>query len=203
MAKAREVKKTGRKTAGRETAADEDILRRLDKAVITGRLVRVHRSVPRVEWTEGFVIGASAEWTLLARCSDIQLDGWSALRTADITKVRRRGDETCLTVRALRRRGQWPVRIPPGVSLDDPAALLKSAGSEFGLISVHAERQVPDACWIGAVTRLRTRSVRLREVDTGARWHADDTTFRFKDITRVDFGGRYETTLREFAGPYR
>ncbi|MBT2526349.1 hypothetical protein J7E91_13140 [Streptomyces sp. ISL-99] len=197
MAKAREVKK-----AERETAVDDGVLRRLDKAVTTGRLVRVHRSIPRVEWIEGFVIGASAEWTLLARCSDIQLDGWSALRTADITKVRRQGDETCLTIRALRRRGQWPVRVPAAIPLDESTALLKTAGSEFGLISVHRERQVPDACWIGAVTRLRPRSVRLREVDTGARWHADDTTFRFRDITRVDFGGRYETTLREFAGPY-
>ncbi|WP_138905453.1 hypothetical protein [Streptomyces albidochromogenes] len=198
MAKAREVKNTGRETAG-----DDGVLRRLDKAVTTGRLVRVHRSVPRVEWIEGFVVGASPAWTLLARCSDIQLDGWTAIRTADITKVRRQGDETCLTVRALRRRGQWPVRMPAALALDDSAALLRSAGRAFGLVSVHAERQVPDVCWIGAVKKLRPRSLRLREVDTGARWHADATTFRFKDITRVDFGGRYEETLREFAGPYR
>ncbi|MEV8533825.1 hypothetical protein [Streptomyces sp. NPDC051211] len=182
---------------------NDKIRARLDEAVGSGALVRLRRSMPGAERLEGFVVGTGTEWTLMAVCKDIQLDGWAAVRTADITKVRRRGDETCLTVRALRRRGEWPVRAPvPAVPLDGLPALADAASRGFGLISLHAERQVPDACWIGEVTELRPKSLRIREVDTEAQWRSTPSRFRFKDVTRVDFGGRYEQTLREFSGPY-
>ncbi|MFF8830923.1 hypothetical protein [Streptomyces sp. NPDC015131] len=185
----------------RRARDDEGVRRRLDKAVRTGRLVRLHRSIPDAERLEGFVVGTGPAWTLLAVCSDIRLDGWAAVRTPDITKVRRRGDETSLTVRALRRSGQWPVRMPdPAVELDDLPALVRSAGEGFGLVAVHAEHRDPDCCWIGAPVRLRRASLRLREVDPDARWSDEPTTFRFRDITRVDFGDHYARVLREFAG---
>ncbi|GGU49246.1 hypothetical protein [Streptomyces lavendofoliae] len=181
---------------------DGDILRRLDRAVRTGGLVRVHRAIPRADRFEGFVVGVDAGWTLIARCTDIRLDGWTAVRTADIVKVRRRGDGNCLTIRALRRRGRWPVRMPePAVRLDTLPALAESASAAFGLITLHVERHMPDVCYIGALTELRRASLRLREVDTEARWRDGVSAFRFKDITRVEFGGHYEKTLREFAGP--
>ncbi|MGW0551369.1 hypothetical protein [Streptomyces altiplanensis] len=195
--------------ATQQDATDDDhdhdrVLRRLDRAVGRGDLVRVHRSIRSADRIEGFVVGTTPAWTLLAPCTDVQLDGWAAVRTSDITRVRRRGDGTSLTVRALRRRGQWPVRMPGhAVPLDDLPALVEAACRDFGLISLHAERHVPDACWIGTVTGLRPKSLRLREVDPGARWATDATKFRLKDITRVGFDGRYERTLREFAGPCR
>ncbi|MGW0562717.1 hypothetical protein ACWDZ4_19365 [Streptomyces sp. NPDC003016] len=192
------------KTAQQDAADNDRILHRLDRAVGTGDLVRIHRSIRRADRIEGFVVGTTPAWTLLASCSDVQLDGWAAVRTPDITKVRRRGDGTCLTIRALRRRGQWPIRMPGhAVPLDGLSALVEAACRGFGLVSLHAERHVPNACWIGAVTDLRPKSLRLRKVDTGARWSTDVTKFRFKDITQVGFGGRYEQTLREFAGPCR
>ncbi|WP_093797275.1 hypothetical protein [Streptomyces sp. Wb2n-11] len=191
--------------ATQQDAADNDrVLRRLDRAAGRGDLVRVHRSTRSADRIDGFVVGTTPAWTLLAPCTDVQLDGWAAVRTPGITKVCRRGDGTSLTARALRRRGQWPVRMPAhAVPLDGLPALVEAACRDFGLISLHAERHAPDACWIGAVTGLRPRSLRLREVDPGARWSTDATKFRFKDITRVGFGGRYEQTLREFAGPCR
>ncbi|WP_168714515.1 hypothetical protein [Streptomyces sp. A0592] len=39
---------------------------------------------------DGFVVGPGAEWTGLAVCTDLRLDGWEAARTADVTKVRPR-----------------------------------------------------------------------------------------------------------------
>ncbi|GAA2497549.1 hypothetical protein [Streptomyces gobitricini] len=191
-----------KRTQVSETEIDGDILRRLDRAVRTGTLVRVRRSIPRSDRLEGFVTGVDTAWTLIARCVDTRLEGWTAVRTTDIVEVRRSGDEKCLTIRALRRRGQWPVRMPePTVRLDGLPALAESACAGFGLISLHTERNVPDACWIGALTELRRASLRLREVDTDARWREDVSKFRFEDITRVEFGGLYESTLREFAGP--
>jgi len=185
-----------------DTIEGSRTLKRLERAARTGALVRVRRSVDGGERLEGFVVAATGGWTLLARCVDLGLDGWTAVRTADVVKVRQRGDESSLAVRALGARGQWPVRVPEWpVQLDGLPELLAVVGEVFGLVSLHLERQVAQACWIGAVAELRAKSLRLHEVDPEARWHAVPTKFRYRDITRVDFGGRYEETLREFAGP--
>lgn len=178
------------------------ILRRLDRAVRSGDLVRVHRKACGGERIEGFVVAATPGWTLLAVCDDIQLDGWAAVRTADITKVRRTGDGNSLTVRVLRSRGEWPVPAPgPADSLHDLPALAEAACEGFGLVGLYRERQRPEACWIGEVVGRRPKSLGLLEIDPDACWYPAATKFRLKDVTRVDFGGHYQRTLREFAGP--
>ncbi|WP_030903280.1 MULTISPECIES: hypothetical protein [unclassified Streptomyces] len=184
---------------------DNKVMTRLAEAMSSGAPVRVHRSAIRdADRLDGFVVAAGAAWTLIAVCSDIQLDGWAAVRTADTTKVGRRGGTDCLTVRALRRRGRRPARAPePALALDGLAELAEDASRAFGLVSLHAERDAPDACWIGEVAAVRPKSLRLREVDTEARWLPELSKFPFEVITRVGFGGRYERTLLEFAGPYR
>ncbi|MFJ9695760.1 hypothetical protein [Kitasatospora sp. NPDC101183] len=174
----------------------------LDRALTEGRLVRLHRAIPRADRLDGFVLGSGPVWTLLAACTDHRLDGWTAVRTADLRKVRDQGGPETLTVRHLRRRGLWPVR-PPGADLplDDVPALLDAAGAEYGLLAVHAERQAPDAFRLGAVAALRPASLRLHEVDPEACWHRAPTKIRYEDVTRVDLGSHYARVLREFAGP--
>ncbi|MFE6054201.1 hypothetical protein ACFQ6N_25910 [Kitasatospora sp. NPDC056446] len=178
----------------------------LDRARHEGRPVRLHRSIPGADRLDGFVLGTGPVWTLLASCTDHRLDGWTAVRTTDLHKVRDRDGgqdgEPGLTVRFLRRRGLWPVR-PPGADLplDDLPGLLTAACAEYGLIVLHTERRDPDACRVGTVTALRPASLRLHEVDPQARWHREPTKVRFADVTRVDLGDHYTDVLREFAGP--
>ncbi|MEV7558617.1 hypothetical protein [Streptomyces sp. NPDC089795] len=184
---------------------DNKVMARLTEAVSSGVPVRLHRSVIRdADRLDGFVVGVGAAWTLIALCGDFRLDGWAAVRTADITKVGWRGGTDCLTVRALRRRGQWPARAPePALTLDGLADLAQGASRAFGMVSLHREHDAPDACWIGEVAAVRPKSLRLREVDTEARWCPELSKFPFEEVTRVGFGGRYERILQEFAGPFR
>ncbi|MGW3321466.1 hypothetical protein [Streptomyces virginiae] len=184
---------------------DNEAMTRPAEALSSGAPVRVHRSGIRgAVRLDGFVVTASAAWTLIGLCGDVQLDGWAAVRPADVTKVGRRGGTDCPTVRALRRRGHWPARAPePALPLDRLADLAQGASRAFGLVSLHVERDAPNACWIGEVAAVRPKSLRLREVDPEARWRPELSKFPFKDVTRVGFGGRYERTLLEFAGPYR
>ncbi|MBV2151496.1 hypothetical protein [Kitasatospora sp. SUK 42] len=178
---------------------DHDVL---DRALDEGRLVRLRRTLPGAERLEGFVLHTGPIWTLLANCADHQLDGWTAVHTCTLHKVRDRGGEESLTIRALRGRGLWPLRLPPAdLPLDDHAGLLAAASAEYGLVSLHAEHIDPGILRVGTVTELRPRSLRLHEVDTEARWYPKPGKYRLNDITRVDFGTYYTEVLREFAGP--
>lgn len=174
----------------------------LERARVEGRPVRVHRAIPGADRLEGFVLGTGPVWTLLAACADHRLDGWTAVRTADLHEVHDQGGEESLTVRVLRRRGLWPARPPCAeLPLDDLPGLLTAACAEYGLIALHAEHRARDACRVGTVTALRPASLRLHEVDPEARWHPEPTKVRFADVTRVDLGDHYTGVLREFAGP--
>lgn len=148
------------------------------------------------------MLGSGDAWTLLAPCADVRVDGYTAVRTGDISRVKRRGDENALTVRALRRRGQWPVAAPAGgVRPGDTAELLTTAAAHYGLLGVHTEHLTVDSLWIGALLRVGPRSARLHLIDPEARWYDRPSKVRLADLTRIGFGGRYEETLREFAEP--
>ncbi|MFD5778817.1 hypothetical protein [Streptomyces sp. NPDC126933] len=186
----------------RPSAVLDGTRRKLDRAASTGNLVRIDRSIRGADSIEGFVVGASGAWTLLAPCTDVLVDGYTAVRTSDITRVKRRGDENSLTVRALRRRGHWPVAKPMGGVLPrDLHELLVAGSRHYGLLGVHTEHRRTDACWIGALVGLRRKSLGLHLIDPDARWHDEPSKFAVKHVTRVDFGGRYGQALREFAAP--
>ncbi|WP_316527146.1 hypothetical protein [Kitasatospora brasiliensis] len=174
----------------------------LDRAQAEGRLVRLRRTLPGADRLEGFVLGTGPVWTLLANCVDHRLDGWTAVHTCSLHKIRDRGGEESLTVRSLRGRGLWPVPPPRAeLPLDEHSGLIAAASAAYGLIALHAEFIDPDVCRVGTVTELRPRSLRLHEVDPEARWYPKPTKYRLRDITRVDLGGHYTDVLREFAGP--
>jgi hypothetical protein len=155
-----------------------------------------------LETVEGFVIEVGPEWVLLS-CLDpaIRLDGHTAVRRDDVSKVRRpsTGD---FVRRALELRGEWPPAGPAfPVDLTDARTLLRSLHGSAPLVTVHAEHDDPDQCLIGAIDGLGTRTLRLREVTPRAVWTVASTRQRIDRITRVDVGGAYEQALLDVAGP--
>ena len=58
-------------------------------------LIRVSRGIRRSDEIDGFVVGLGQAWVLLAVLDPtIDLNGYVALRLADVSKVERRGDRT-------------------------------------------------------------------------------------------------------------
>jgi hypothetical protein len=87
-----------------------------------------------------------------------------------------------------------PLR-PRGVKCENIAELLTTVDSKFPLTSIFTENEHPDECYIGVVRSLTSRTVRLLEIDPRANWDTSTTSWPLRDITRVDFGGRYEKAL--------
>jgi hypothetical protein len=101
---------------------------------------------------------------------------------------------------ALKRRLR--PRLPKSVSIKSWQTVCETAGNEFALLVIERERIKRDACWIGKLVKTTRSSVTLRSIDPDVTWSSLDR-FLYKDITKVSFGGGYETMLYELAPPLK
>ena len=130
----------------------------------------------------------------------IDRNGYLALRLSDVSRVKRCGGPDDFVGRALAARGEWPP-APVDVDLDSVAGLIKTAADVAPLVTLLVEEDDPNVCFIGRPVRFTDRSVRLLEITPKAKWAQRPTKWAFKDVTRVDFGGRYEDALAVVGGP--
>ena len=178
----------------------KSVLARLERAQEHQLLVHVRRWIPDADRLEGFVVGIGNEWVTLQRLSDrIAFDGWHLLRLKDVQAVSTVPDSDCFEIKALKARKLWPP-TSPGLDLDDVNGVLRAVSAATPMVSVFDEFDRPDACWIGNVVSLDESKLHLLEVDTHAGWRRKPRRFDPADITRIDFGGGYEESLRLVAG---
>ena len=163
------------------------------------RLVRVSRSIRGADVLTGVVVQSSDEWMLLHGVNDgIFLDGYIGIRLRDVRSVKVYAADS-FVARALAHFGDRPKR-PRGIDLNSRESLIETAGRRFPLIAIHREKADPTVCFIGTPASVGAKNLRLLEVDPNARWATEPTKWAMKDITRVDFGGRYEAALHAIAG---
>ncbi|MGY5125398.1 hypothetical protein [Streptomyces nigrescens] len=179
----------------------KEIRRQLQEAAEKHQFTHLVRALPGSDELEGFVVEVTPSWTVIAECNRLALDGFVALRTRDIVKVRRRGSRD-LMVRWLQQHGPWPPPGPRGaLSHTDVRSLVESVSRHYHLIAVFEEDLDPDVVCIGAPVRFGEKRLKLLEVNPKARWASAPTSFHYDDITRIDFGDRYNTILDALAGP--
>jgi hypothetical protein len=174
---------------------------RLEQAASDTVAVRVSRRIKGSDRLEGFVVGIGRAWLLLAVLDpDTHLNGYAAVRLADVSKVKLRAGVDGLAGRALAARGQWP---PAGVALplDEAAGLVRTAAEVAPLVGLLTEEDDPNAIVIGRPVRLGKRSVRLLEIDPDARWAGEPSRWAYADVTRVDLLDRYQEALALVGGP--
>ncbi|SDK91857.1 hypothetical protein [Streptomyces indicus] len=182
----------------------KEIRRRLRVAAEEHQYAVVERSaLVGADELQGFVVGTDREWTLLAVADTMALDGFAALRTRDISAVRRRSAARDLMGRWLRRHGPWPPPGPVGGAFPLGAArtVVEAAAQRYGLVSLFGEDMDPDVVTIGVPRSYGKRKLGLLEVDSRARWEREVTKVPYEEITRVDFGDRYNSVLAGLAGP--
>jgi len=142
----------------------------------------------------GVVVVVTSDLVLLHRLDDgIRLDGYSLLRSRDVTRVDLELPRAKFYHEALRLRRQRP-RRPRGIDLTELAAGIMSAGLAFPLVAVHPERKHPGICWIGRPLAIQANELVLAYITPGATWEGEHHC-RLSDVTRIDFGGAYEESL--------
>jgi hypothetical protein len=178
------------------------LVERLKRARASFELVRVWRVVGDGDRLDGYVVDVGERWVLIAVLdASIYVDGFAAIPIADIARVKTGSGSHEFVERALRLHDEWPPAPPAEtISLDDLGQLVQVAARQYPTITIHIERRDPDVCFIGIPVKFGRRSLHLLEVDPNAEWWDRSRKWAWSDITRVDFGGRYERTLFEVAG---
>ena len=98
------------------------------------------------------------------------------------------------------------VRHHPGIGIERARDAARNADLILYLVDAS---QSPEAAayvapemellgWVGKPVAYRRKSFSMREVDVRARWYEKTTKYRYSDLTRINFGGHYESTLAEF-----
>ena len=180
-----------------KTQSTKKIRSLLEQSVKESLPLSIRRSVQKNEVLHGTVLEIGKDWILLASLRDGgYLDGYTALRIEDLRLVE--PEETFLPV--LKTDSHWPPKKPAELDIANLRTIIDTAAAKETLVAVFREAKRPDTCLIGAPMDWGKKSVWLLSVDTAAQWEDFLIKLPFKDITRISFGGDYETALLRVAG---
>ena len=147
----------------------------------------------------GYVLDVGPKFFLLALVSDrIWFDGFECFRVGDVRGLR--PDPHARFAESALRKRRDPLPPKPRVNVRSIEELLVSAGRLFPLVTVHREAVGPEICWIGRILGVERSRVSLLEITPDATWEEKPESFRLSEITRVNFGGDYETALQLVGG---
>ncbi len=172
-----------------------DIRAQLTSALQERRLMRFHR---RFEdgWVRGYVVGVGPVFLMLSEVSEhMRFNGFGCYRLADVKNLQSAPYPEFVEA-ALEKLGQTQPDTP-AVALNSVDDLLTTAGNLFPVITVYTEADVH----IGAFVSLEGGVVWMRDIGPDAVWDPQPTARRMGDLTRIDFGGAYETALALVGGP--
>ncbi|MFC6153633.1 hypothetical protein [Nocardioides yefusunii] len=178
----------------------DEIRRRLGQALSEQFPVRVSSHHCDDE-SHGFVVALGKRWAAIALLDEGRRhDGWDLVRLRDVSRVRRSRREK-VAERILRARGTWPLLAPVGLDLDRASRLLGTLAARGDLVSIHCERERPDALWVGVPLAAEGRDVVVHELNTVGEWDNDPSYFTARDITRITVGDAYMEGLALVAPP--
>ncbi|MEK7323236.1 MAG: hypothetical protein AABZ84_09175 [Pseudomonadota bacterium] len=147
----------------------------------------------------GFAVGGSDALFVMHKVSDrYDLDGYAVFRREDISSIEESFERRDLIHRALRIKKLSP-SAPSSIDLSSMRSLMESAQAGYGVLVVSREWLDSDEVEVGRVRITSDDNYVLRWLSTNAEWNNDDRTFRYRDVTLVEFGAEYEQTLLQVA----
>lgn len=158
------------------------------------QLIEVTRAIDESPW-QGFLVAESESLVVLHRVSDrFDLDGYCAFRREDIASIAESFERRDLIQRALRLNRQSPT-APKRIDCTSVRSLMESAQAEFGVLVIEREKVQSDEVQVGTIRMTSEDTYVLRWLSVNAEWDNDDRPFRYRDVTKLEFGAGYEQTL--------
>lgn len=162
--------------------------------------VTIRRKHLDVDETSGFVVAVLDDWVVAQDLSDaVHLDATVLLRLDSVTKVEPHQDQAYVS-RAVAGLGE-PItefQCSPDATTGD---LLRVIAESTELVGAHLES--PDGDWInfGKIHRIGNKRLDLQFIGRDGVWVDFVEAWKLKNITRIEFGGRYIRALEQFGDP--
>ena len=142
----------------------------------------------------GYVLDYNDDWTLIQYVDhDISFDGYTIFRNSTVKRYGKLDDANYMIHRALRKMGYIP-KVPQSIDLMDLNSILLTTNALFPLIVIHRELLKKGVCYVGGVSQVTSKTMILETINPDANY-GGPYRIRSQDITRIDFGGHYETAL--------
>ena len=156
-------------------------------------LVDVRRDELEVDDIRGFILATSAKLVLIGVVGDdIRHDGYTIVELDDITFLRWGTDNLLGWEKVL--RGPEGDDMAKELDLSNWWAAIEVARAKAALITFHRERLDSTVCYISDRFQFSDLSVIGRQITTDGQRNGS-FALRSEDLTRIDFGARYESGL--------
>jgi hypothetical protein len=147
---------------------------------------------------DGFVVGLSDRWVLIARTLDGgHSDGLIALRVRDVSKVTK--DTSFETRFALTQSWRSTEEIE-SIDLTNVETVIGTMGNLSRIIAIEEEKVAPGSIAIGRYEGKHRKEFGLLFLGTDATWDVESTAYRSKGVTTVSIDGFYLVALASVAG---
>jgi len=176
-------------------------MQRLTTAYQAREPVTVHRKHLEFDTHSGFVIAVADDWIVLQDLAESQLDAVVLLRLDLVTKVERHENREFVS-RVVAGSGVPLAEFdcPRDVSTRD---LLRLVDARAELVCIYLETRNDYWLNIGKVLRIGEKRVDLHFIGRDGVWANFVESWKIRDITRIEFGGRYIGALEKFGEPIR
>ncbi len=150
--------------------------------------------------TSGFVVAVLDDWVVLHELADgPYLDCVLLLRLDHVTKVKPCSDHDYLT-RSVAGLGE-PIAEFQCASRATAGDLLRLIDPRAELVCVYLETRKGYWLNVGKIRRIGKNRLDLHFIGRDGVWVDFVEAWKLKDITRIEFGGRYIRALERFGDP--
>lgn len=176
------------------------ITHRLTSAHRDRRPVTIRRKHVDLDTTSGFVVAITDQWIVLQDLVEsVYLDAVAFLRLDHVTRVMVHENHSYVG-RAVAGLGVPLVEFdcPPHSTVGD---LLRSVEQRAELVCIYLETRDDYRLLIGRILRIGEKRPDLHFIGRDGLWSRFAESWKLKDITRIEFGGRYIQALEKFGEP--
>lgn len=176
------------------------IVRRLTSAQLNQEPVTIWRKHLDADRTSGFVIAVLDDWVVLQDLYEaVYLDDVVLLRLDYVTKVEAHQDRAYVS-RAVAGLGEslQEFECALDATIND---LLGIVAERSDLVCIHLENKKNYWFAIGKILAIGRNRLDLHYIGRDGVWCGFVDAWKLKDITRIEFGGKYLRALERFGDP--
>lgn len=158
-------------------------------------LVKFDRKPMSKDMLYGFILAGNNEFLLLNFFDDnsFNLNGYTVIRHKDIKRFSVYNSEEYFLSKFIELKKIKP-KFLSDFSIKNWKDILISAGRQFPLITIHLEKISDKVCYVGSLAATKKKGFSFNEIDSEATW-TETFKYKYKDLTKIDFGGIYENAL--------